>query len=304
MKLKKSEIEELELDFSGSCNLKCWICTRNFKHSQHMVKNYMRPMKDIIAQLDTFTGLKRFFIAGTMSEPTIHPEFLDFIDYLNSRGIYFELFSNAGLHDDSWWMKLGEKVPSNCKMVFTICGSTQELHEKYRVGSNLSDILRRASAFRSNGRHNDYVQHIMFEYNKADYECGNMNKIFDQFSHVILVHSEGRRLFNDKIRTPPDGVCPPKEIEAKINYIFSKQPPLHSHICIDCKADKWKKMYIDQFGNLYPCYTYAENGHPPFDWKDDEYDLTGIYQYSFPSCFLCSKTTERLIDAFNLDFVC
>ena len=304
MKLKKSEIEELELDFSGSCNLKCWICTRNFKHSQHMVKNYMRPMKDIIAQLDTFKGLKRFFIAGTMSEPTIHPEFLDFIDYLNSRGIYFELFSNAGLHDDSWWMKLGEKVPSNCKMVFTICGSTQELHEKYRVGSNLSDILRRASAFRSNGRHNDYVQHIMFEYNKADYECGNMNKIFDQFSHVILVHSEGRRLFDDKIRTPPDGVCPPKEIEAKINYIFSKQPPLHSNICIDCKADKWKKMYIDQFGNLYPCYTYAENGHPPFDWNDDEYDLTSIYQYSFPSCFLCSKTTERLIDAFNLDFVC
>ena len=82
----------------------------------------MRPMKDIIAQLDTFVGLKRFFIAGTMSEPTIHPEFLDFIDYLNSRNIYFELFSNAGMHDDKWWKKLSEKVPANCKMGFTVCG--------------------------------------------------------------------------------------------------------------------------------------------------------------------------------------
>ena len=63
-------------------------------------------------------------------------------------------------------------------------------------------------------------------------------------------------------------------------------------------------MYIDQFGNLYPCYTYAENGHPPFDWKADEFDLTNIYKYDFPSCFLCSKDTERLIDAFDLDFVC
>ena len=144
----------------------------------------------------------------------------------------------------------------------------------------------------------------MFEYNRLDYENGNMNYIFNQFSHVMLVHSEGRRLFDDKVRVPPNGVCPPKEIEAKINYIFSKQPPLHSHICINCKANKWKKMYIDQFGNLYPCYTYAENGHPPFDWKANEFDLTNIYKYDFPSCFLCSKETERLIDAFDLDFVC
>lgn len=43
----------------------------------------------------------------------------------------------------------------------------------------------------------------------------------------------------------PAGVAPPKDIDAKINYIFSKQPLLHSKICIRCKLEEWKKIYID-----------------------------------------------------------
>ena len=63
---------------------------------------------------------------------------------------------------------------------------------------------------------------------------------------------------------------PPKKIETKINYIFDKIPPLGSDIGISCKLKEWKKMYIDQFGNLFPCYTYAECGYPPFD-KNSNY---------------------------------
>ena len=39
-------------------------------------------MHEIIDQLDKFTSLKRFFIAGAVSEPTLHPEFINFISEL------------------------------------------------------------------------------------------------------------------------------------------------------------------------------------------------------------------------------
>ncbi len=301
--IKRSEIEEIEMDMSGLCNLKCHICTRNFIHSQHMLKQVVRPMENILKQLDTFTGLKRFFIAGAISEPTLHPEFFEFIKYLNDRNIYYELFTNGNTHDEIWWEELGKLIPEKCMTCFTVCGSTQELHSYYRVNSNLQQILNNASSYRKNNKKNDYCQHILFEYNKEDYDVGNMTSIFKQFSHSIQVHSEGRRLNDEKINSVPNDVIPPKNINSKINYIFSKKPLLHSKICINCKLIKWKKLYINQFGDMFPCYTYAENNYPKFD-DATEFDLTSILEYNYEDCFLCSTDTEKLMDTFKVQFVC
>ena len=122
-----------------------------------MLKPNIRPIEDIIKQLNTFSGLKRFFIAGAMSEPTLYPAFFEFIKYLNNRNIYYELFTNGNTHDTSWWEELGKLVPSKCMTCFTVCGSTQELHEYYRVGSSLQQVLDNAAAYRKNGKKNDWV---------------------------------------------------------------------------------------------------------------------------------------------------
>ena len=303
--IRRDEIEEIEMDLTSLCNLKCYICTRNFKHSMFMLnKNVIRPMKDIIAQLDTFKGLTRFFIAGSMSEPTLHPEFFEFIKYLNSRNIYYELFTNGNTHDEAWWEELGKIIPAKCMVCFTVCGSTQALHSYYRVCSNLNQILKHASAFRKNNKHNDYCQHILFEYNKVDYDNGNMQKIFKQFSHSFQVHSEGRRLNDEKIIALPIGIEPPKNINASIKYIFDKQPKLYSKIDIQCKLLKNKKLYIDYNGQLFPCYTYAENNYAHFDANAQIFDLTDIMNYTYPDCFLCSKTVEKMMKTFNLQFIC
>ena len=50
----------------------------------------------------------------------------------------------------------------NDKIVFTICGSTQELHEKYRVGSNLNQIINHANSIQQSNKI-DYCQFIKFE---------------------------------------------------------------------------------------------------------------------------------------------
>jgi MoaA/NifB/PqqE/SkfB family radical SAM enzyme len=83
MFLRKIDIEEIEMDLTGTCNLQCPLCTRNYKHAKHMIKKNVRLFKDIKKQLDEFSNLKRFFIAGAVSEPTLYPDFFTFIHYLN-----------------------------------------------------------------------------------------------------------------------------------------------------------------------------------------------------------------------------
>ena len=131
-----------------------------------------------------------------------------------------------------------------------------------------------------------------------------MNSIFRMFSHSFQVHSEGRRLIDEKIKECPEGVRPPVKVNSKIDYIFKDIPKPGQDIGIKCKLDSWKKMYIDQFGNLFPCYTYAEYGLPPFDQQADEFDIGEIEGYKYKTCFLCSKRTNELIEKLGLDFVC
>jgi len=298
-----SKIEEIEMDLVGLCNLKCPLCTRNYTHANHMLKKNVRGIEKVIEQLDQFTNLKRFFIAGAVSEPTMYKYFMEFIEYLNKRGIYYEIFTNGNTHNEKWWRELSRIVPDSCMTVFTICGSTQELHEKYRVGSSLDEILRHAEAYRSEGKTNDYIQHILFKYNKADLE-NNMPEIIDQFSNKIMVNTEGIRRLNDHNVDFEDNISPLDNRDKTIKSLFKNRPRPDDgkEYKIECKSIIDKKVYIDQFGKISACYIHAEFEEDYFEGS--EFDYTDIIDFKYKDCFLCEKRTRLFIDKMGLDFVC
>ena len=74
-------------------------------------------------------------------------------------------------------------------MYFTICGSTQELHEHYRKGTNLSSILHNAEVLRMSGKHNDYAQCIRFNYNSDDFDSKRFKHLIEIFSHVYMTET-------------------------------------------------------------------------------------------------------------------
>jgi sulfatase maturation enzyme AslB (radical SAM superfamily) len=305
MIVHKSTIEEIEMDLTGVCNLSCPLCTRNYQHANHLVQKNVRSIDQIIQQLDSFTGLRRFFVAGVVSEPTMYKDFIPFIEYLNSRDIYYEIFTNGNTRTPAWWEQLGNLVPENCMCAFTVCGSTQELHSKYRVGSNLQQILDNAAAFRKNGRKNDWVQHIRFQYNAADRESSAMQCIFKQFSNVLMVETEGIRRINEYNKNVADGIRPLDIRDQTIRQLFKNRPVPGDgktyEIC--CRSIKHKKVYINQWGQVSACYTHAENEQDYFP-EGDTFDYGDILDFKYPDCFLCEKRTSTFIDKMGLDFVC
>lgn len=302
--IKKSEVEEIEMDLTGVCNLSCPLCSRNYQHANHLVKKNVRSISEIIKQLDEFTGLKRFFIAGIVSEPTMYKDFIKFIEYLNSRDIYYEIFTNGNTRNLKWWEKLGSLVPEKCMCCFTVCGSTQELHEKYRVGSNLQQILDNAAAFRKNGRKNDYVQFIRFEYNAEDLKTEKMKNILKQFSNYIITDSQGVREKTEYDKLFDDDIKPISNRDKIIKVIFRDRPKPNDDkkYEIKCASFEEKKIYINQWGQVSACYVHAENEKDYFE--NEEFDYTDILSFKFPDCFLCEKRTRTFIDKIGLDFVC
>ena len=297
--------EEFELDLSGVCNLSCPLCSRNYAHAQHMVYKNARPLEEIIAQLDTFPNLKRAYVAGQVSEPTMYKDFIGYLKYLKSRDIYIELFTNGSTRGAKFWKEVAEVLDETDQVHFTICGSTQELHSKYRVGSELEKLLRNAENYRSVGKGNDYIQFIKFEYNAEDENSEGMQKLYDTFSHHYTVETEGIRRLNDKVVPLEDGVSPQDTRDKTIKWMYANRPepgdgkPHEMH----CKSLTDKKIYIDQSGNIAACYVHYEY-EPLHTFKGDTFDYKPILDFEFKDCWACESKCRYLIDKLGVDFIC
>lgn len=310
--LTVNDIKEFEIDLTGTCNLNCPLCTRNYKHAQHMLGSNHRSLQEITSQLDMFPNLERIMLAGAISEPTTYKHFFGLLDYLNSRNIFIDLFSNADTNVN--WERIGrvlaEGNPENL-CTFTICGSTQETHAKYRKGSSLLNILKNSRKFRRGNKiGQDTVQIIEFEYNKDD----NFHGIKSLFSNSFTIHSEGDRRLKDFVVQPEELVRPVQKIDKAITSIFKHRPiPGKDKVNIECKSMISKKLFMNQYGQLHHCYISAEFPESKDDFllkdpstltKDTIFDFTNVLKFKYPDCFQCSTRTKKIIEKSGLDFIC
>jgi hypothetical protein len=184
---------------------------------------------------------------------------------------------------------------------FTICGSSQELHEKYRKGSNLQTIIDNAMAFKNINK-NDYIQHILFEYNKNDLYSMEMKKIIEKFNNVNYTET----YFTRDITTYRDisnlsGLLIPSEKQKKYKYIDKLALDKFKQNAVKKNKIKCPVMnqscHINQFGKIYPCYIFLEeSGVSEWNMKYDD-----ILNFSYKCCRFCEHNIIKLQDVFESD---
>jgi hypothetical protein len=289
----KSEVLEVEVELTGTCNLDCPLCTRSYEHGQHVVGKNIRPVEDIIAQLDEFTSLKSMCIAGMVSEPTMYKDFDKFIQYVVGRNISVELYVNGNTRNPAWWRDLGGMLHPSDRVIFTVCGSTQELHEQYRVGSSLEQVLLHAAEYRKGGMGNDWVQHIRFEYNAADRETAAMQQIFNQFSNVLLIDSlpyqERFNIIPTQTPIKMAGRLGDKYRIIQKNALdrFHKRTPCK----MQCKSFNSRSVFIDQYGGIHACVLYRLHSKKSFDHTD----YSDILAFNNEFCYECESLTTNVL---------
>ena len=262
--LSISDIIRLEIELTNTCNLDCPLCLRQIHPELTVGKVKYRPATEIIAQLETYKNIKYITIAGAISEPTLHPELFDILKYCISRDLEISLFINGDTHNELYYKKLGLIfMKATGKVFFTICGSTQELHSKYRVNSNLSTVLSNLDIIQKySGK--AVMTWIVFNYNEEDFN-DNFHKFQDKYEteYFYTLPMDEHFELNSNIHLPQEL----QKIYAKVDRNDFKN--------IECPANNYKFILIDSMGFTNPCSLYK--------------------LYGDKHCFECSSNNSRLL---------
>ena len=287
-------IEEIEIELTGTCNLDCPICLRTIN----------RPGKnklDIDFWIDTiksFPNLKRVCIAGSYSEPTLYKGLFDIIKYLGTTDLQCEFYTNSSLYNTDYWRELGKIFPENIKIYFTICGTTEELHQKYRRGSTLKKVLENAYAFLETYNYKkDYLQYIKFSWNLKDAYSPEYYTILDNFHNEEKIESipynERFSIDNEEYNmiSHSDAFLKIKENTLKLFEEDSTKKPN-----IYCKSIENKFLYIDQYGTKHPCFIFAKE-HKFYN----QFTFNDINENKFNSCWGCDTSCVSKLNRLKID---
>jgi len=241
--MDKSSIYRVEIELTNYCNLKCPLCLRN-THYNIGKKIIQRDYNDLISQIESFPNLKYVTLAGAISEPSSYDRLFELIDYLVQRDIEISLFINGDLRNDIWYKKLGIKFQkARGHVYFTICGSTQALHEKYRIGSNLENVLRRTEIVKKYSLGKEILTYIVFDYNQNDFK-----KNYKKYSKMFNTHFFYTLPFQEHFEYPEiPGIHLPKNLQTAYNLLDRNDRN------IDCPSLKYGFRMIDYKGGVNLC---------------------------------------------------
>ena len=279
------KVVRIEIELTSICNLKCPLCMRQTHPELKKSKVKYRPLEEIIKQLDGYPNVKFITIAGPISEPTTYPHLFELIEYLNKREIEISLFINGSIHDDSYYRKLGVVFQKSIGHVyFTIAGSTQELHEKYRVGSKLEDVLRRLEIFKRFSLGKECLTWIVFNYNEKDF-LENNHKFKEKYMTEYFYSIPFQEHFNLDI-----DIHMPEPFHSlyKENIDINERPKR-------CKAVDYGFALIDHAGKVFPCSLYKTYGETHcYDCSENNHEFMKKYQIHQLSESETSETDEAL----------
>ena len=301
--LQMYKVRDIELELSTYCNADCPLCYRNYNSfDEHYPDKFHRPLQSIREQILRYPDLEWIRLVGSISEPTMYNKFLELVDFIKSRNIKIELCTNGSTRDVFWWRSLSKKLTKEDSVYFTICGSTQELHETYRVGTSLDKILKNANAYRiSSDNNNDYAQCIRFDYNDNDFNSDEFKEMVSDFTNVYMTETfllkDSSNYVNkynlNKLKPYPGKIEAYETVEKIANLKFNKGL---SKVAT-CKAYNENRLQIDVNGNEYPCYLTLEAQIDPY-WTWEE-----ILSMKYNACKFCEKSIVTLCDEKDLDFI-
>jgi len=294
-------VKDVELELSTLCQAECPLCYRNYNtFTEHYPENLVRPLDEVVAQLNGYTELEYVRLVGSISEPTLYPYFIELVKYIKSRKIKIEICTNGSTRTTKWWRELAAEMNNEDSVYFSICGSTQELHNIYRTNTSLEKILKNAQAFRE-VLAVDYAQLIRFNYNDKNFDSQEMAEMLKPFTNIYWTEtfllkdsSNYKNKLNLNKLKPFQGKVKEYELVEKIATLkFDKGLSKEAN----CKAFNENRLQVDISGKEWPCYLTLEAQIDP-DWTWEE-----ILSMKYNACKFCEKSIVKMCDDKDLDYI-
>lgn len=294
------------LEPTTHCNAACPQCPRTRK------ANPIGPNDEGTLELDqwTLTQFKEYFpkeelshikymnFSGTYGDPGMCKDIFEIIKYIieESRCIV-SLNSNASMRNADFWYDISVLGGKRLTLEFDVDGSTQEMHEKYRQGTNLDKVLDHLMAARLGGC-NIKVLTILFKHNQ-DY----VNDIKDLIGNVRHQVIESSRFSWGPTWKFIDANGNVDQLEQTDIIFKSSSNTLsrrvrdhrHRHVIEDyekiiCSKAQNNSLQVNVNSMVHPCCFLIKDKHDPNEWKDEQ-----IWQEFLEADFKLSRMSLKEI---------
>jgi MoaA/NifB/PqqE/SkfB family radical SAM enzyme len=258
---------KIQFELSSMCNALCLGCVRtdaNLNDKKRVIpeKQYISfdTFKKVITA-EEFHSVHELEFCGTIDDPLMHPEFIEFLDYASSLGKKYNVMihTNASLRNGDYWANLAHvlKKHHSHNVLFSIDG-LEDTNYIYRQKTQWNKIMDNASAFISaNG--NASWQYLIFPWNQHQVEEAKQLSISMGFKSFMSRHdrSHASSLGLEKIN-----FIKKNKIEKNYNSTFeSINKELENVVGNDISCNNLnKKMYFLAYDSrLWPC-CFLHNG--------------------------------------------
>lgn len=272
-----TDLQQIHLEITNNCQASCPMCNRNINSG---LENPLIKIRDwtldefksvmtheVLAQIDSF------YFCGNFGDPILNSDLISMCEYSRdiNPNVSVAIHTNGSARSTEWWKKLARALPKNHRVVFALDG-LEDTHHLYRVGTQFKTILENAKAFISEGGIAEWV-FIKFKHNEHQVDTAEKLSKDLGFKYFTLKNSsrfilEPRVKVLDRSGNLMHYVEPASEVTMKFidRKVIQQYKQITEQSVIDCKVKKDKEVYIDAFGDLYPCcwlglvpYSYINN---------------------------------------------
>lgn len=280
----------VKLEPSTYCNSSCYQCERvdpitGEKWDWLQEKSYDIDSFKKIFSLDVLGRIYEFGMGGVFGDPIMCKDIYEICEYIiNNSTAKIHISTNGSIRTEDWWWDLGVLCGDRLSVTFAIDGSTQEMHETYRKGTNLQKILNNMQSL-SFTKANVDVMSILFQHSYPYKE--DIEKLSRNYGATHIVQKASPR-YGDLFRNRfSNDLLPLNEIRGDIT-----EEVQHEFTCPWIKTDR---IYVDVNYVMWPCCYSADRMDstylnmdriPLFDvdnflWKEYKDDSMNVLKHGF-----------------------
>lgn len=291
---KIEDIRDIHLEVTSKCQARCPMCPRRISGGP------MNPLFDPTEiNLESFENwfpsafvqqLDSLFMCGNLGDPIIAQDTLEIFQYLRhcNPKIRLSMHTNGSARNPVWWKQL---ALLDVKVTFGIDGLA-DTHSLYRIGTDFDNIIENAKTFIEAGGRAEWHM-LVFKHN--EHQTGACQHMADMMGFKKFTTKHTSRFKDNKFHVLNDAgktinVLYPTERSKKLMDNVLNIVPSE----IQCKAQKYKQLYVSADGTVSPCCWLDFSWQlPNQDNRVDYMDAIG----TFPNLH-----NQSLIDIFNMGY--
>ena len=266
---------KIQLDTTTHCNAKCPMCHRTdpkgldrvdwLPLTQWTLDDFKKAFNP-----DDLKLIAHFSFTPTWGDAMMSNHTKGMIEYIFKHNSLcsVSIDTNGSIRDEDWWWEFGlisKGGKYNLIVKFDVDGTTQEMHEKYRQGTDLQKVLNNMRAF-AETKSKAYVQTIVFKHNQL--YLSDIEKLIKEYgaSQHIHVYSDrfDRGIDTFDFTDTNGNIQTLEKADLPIDNENYKNKVAKINENIKCSWGELNEISISFDGQVHPC-CYFSNA---YDRKD------------------------------------